>query len=79
MNSNELSKRICDCLSDVFYDEQSREETEIALYNELSQIDDNSFIKDTFEKMCGCVEELESVLEVAALRSILQDTREEIR
>lgn len=38
MNSFELTKRICDCLSDGYDDEENREETETALYNELSQI-----------------------------------------
>lgn len=30
MNSYELTKRICDCLSDGYDDEESREETETA-------------------------------------------------
>ena len=45
MNSYELSKRVCDCLSDGYDDEEFREETETALYNELSQISNDSFIK----------------------------------
>lgn len=60
MNSAELSKRICDCLSDGYDDEESRKETEIALYNELSQIGNDSFIKAAFLRMCERVEELEN-------------------
>lgn len=60
MNSYELTKRICDCLSDGYDDEESREETEIALYNELSQISNNSFVKAALLRLCERVEELES-------------------
>ena len=60
MNSYELSKRICDCLSDGYDDEESREEVETALYNELSQISNNSFVKVTLLRLCERVEELES-------------------
>lgn len=60
MNSFELAKRICDCLSDGYDDEESREETETALYNELSQISNDSFVKAAFERLCERVEELES-------------------
>ena len=59
MNSYELSKRICDCLSDGYDDEESREETETALYNELSQISNDSFIKAALLRLCERVEELE--------------------
>ena len=59
MNSAELSKRICDCLSDGYDDEESREETEIALYNELSQISNDSFAKVALLRLCERVEELE--------------------
>ena len=59
MNSYELAKRICDCLSDGYDDEESREETEIALYNELSQTRNDSFIKAAFLRLCERVEELE--------------------
>ena len=53
MNSAELAKMICDCLSDGYDDEESREE------NELSQISNDSFIKDTLLRLCERVEELE--------------------
>ena len=59
MNSYELSKRICDCLSAGYDDEESREETETALYNELSQISNDSFIKVALLRLCERVEELE--------------------
>ena len=60
MNSAELTKRIYDCLSDGYDDEESREETEIALYNELSQISNDSFVKAALLRLCDRVEELES-------------------
>lgn len=59
MNSFELTKRICDCLSDGYDDEENREETETALYNELSQIGGDSFIKVALLRLCERVEELE--------------------
>ena len=62
MNSYELSIRICNCLSDGYDDEESREETETALYNELSQISNDSFIKAELLRLCERVEELEEEL-----------------
>lgn len=59
MNSYELSKKVCDCLSDGYDDEEFREETETALYNELSQISNDSFIKAALLRLCERVEELE--------------------
>ena len=59
MNSADLAKRIFDCLSDGYDDEEFREETEIALYNELSQISNDSFIKTALLSLCERVEELE--------------------
>ena len=44
MSSAELAKRIFDCISDGYDDEENREEVEVKLYNELSQIDNNSFV-----------------------------------
>lgn len=60
MNSAELAKRICDCLSDGYDDEEFREETETALYNELSQISNDSFVKAALLRLCERVEELEN-------------------
>ena len=59
MNSSELTKRIYDCLSDGYDDEEFREETETALYNELSQISNDSFIKTVLLRLCERGEELE--------------------
>lgn len=59
MKNAELAKRIFDCLSDGYDDEEYREETENALYNELSQISDDSFIKAAFMRLCERIEELE--------------------
>lgn len=60
MNSLELSERIFNALSDRYDDEETREETITALYNELSQIDNNSHIKAAFIQLCERIEELES-------------------
>ena len=60
MNSYELAKKICDRLSDGYNDEESREVTETALYNELSQIGNDSFIKAALFRLCERVEELEN-------------------
>ena len=59
MNSADLAKRIFDCLSDGYDDEENIEETETALYNELSQISNDSFVKAAFMRLCERVEELE--------------------
>lgn len=59
MNNVTLAERICDCISDGHDDEEYREETITALCNELSQIDDSSYIKGAFAKLCETIEELE--------------------
>lgn len=58
INSAELAKRIVDCISDGYDDEENREEAEMKLYNELSQID-NSIIKNAFVSLCERIEDLE--------------------
>ena len=58
MNSSELARKIIDCLSDGYDDEENREEAEIALYNELSQLNGNSTIKVALLKLCETIEEL---------------------
>ena len=58
MNSSELAKRIVDCLSDGYDDEENREESEIVLYNELSQLDGNSVVKAALLRLCETIEEL---------------------
>lgn len=55
----ELAKRIVDCISDGYDDEENREEVEVKLYNELSQIDNNSIIKNAFVALCERIEDLE--------------------
>ena len=60
MNSLKLAERICDCISDGYDDEEYRDETITALYNELSQIDGSSYIKAAFVKLCEQIEELEA-------------------
>lgn len=57
MNSAKLAKWIFDCLSDGYDDEEYRKETEMKLYNELSQISDGS-IKVAFSKLCEKIEDL---------------------
>lgn len=61
MNSAELARKIIDCLSDGYDDEENREETETDLYNELSQISNESFIKAALLRLCERVEELETL------------------
>ena len=58
MNSLELARKIIDCLSDGYDDEENREEVEIALYHELSQLNGNSAIKAALLKLCEAIEEL---------------------
>lgn len=60
MDNLKLAERICDCISDGYDDEEYREETVTALCNELSQVDDNSDMKDAFVKLCETIEELEA-------------------
>lgn len=38
MNNSKLAKKIVDCLSDGYDDEENREEAERALCNDLSQL-----------------------------------------
>lgn len=58
MNSSELVRKIIDCLSDGYDDEENREEAETELYNELSQLNGNSTIKAALLKLCETIEEL---------------------
>ena len=57
INSAELAKRIIDCISDGYDDEENREETENLLYNELSQLNNDSLIKATLIRLCETIEE----------------------
>ena len=58
LNSYELSSRIFDCLSDGYDDEEDKEEAINALYDEISQISGDSFIRCAFERLCERIEEL---------------------
>ena len=58
MNSSELARKIIDCLSDGYDDEENREEAEIQLYNELSQLNGNSVVKAALLRLCETIEEL---------------------
>lgn len=57
MNNVELAKRIFDCLSDGYDDEEYRKETGTELYNELTRIDSDSIIKYAFVSLCEKIEE----------------------
>lgn len=58
MNSAKLAKRIVNCLSDGYDDEENREEAGTELYNELSQLDGNSVVKAALLRLCEAIEEL---------------------
>ena len=58
MYSSELARKIIDCLSDGYDDEENREEAEIQLYNELSQLNGNSVVKAALLRLCETIEEL---------------------
>lgn len=58
MNSSELARRVVECLSGGYDDEENREEAETELYNELSQLNGNSAIKAALFKLCDAIEEL---------------------
>lgn len=59
INSAELTKRIIDCISDGYDDEENREETEKLLYDSLSQLNNDNPIKQLLIKLCETIEELE--------------------
>ena len=59
MENYELADMIFRNLSDGYDDEEHRAETVITLYNELSQLPDNSYIKIALSKICERIEELE--------------------
>lgn len=60
INSAELAKRIVDCISDGYDDEENREETEKLLYDSLSQLNNDNLIKVALIKLCETIEELNS-------------------
>ena len=57
MNSSKLAKKIVDCLSDG-YDEENKEEVERALCNDLSQLKEDSIVKVAILRMCETIDEL---------------------
>lgn len=59
VNNSELARMIVDTLSDGYDDEEYREEAETALYNELSQLPGNSFIRIALQRLCERIEDLE--------------------
>lgn len=59
VSSSELSRMVVDALSDGYDDEENREETEIALYNELAQLSGDSFIRVALQRLCERIEDLE--------------------
>lgn len=59
MNSNKLSERIFDCLSDGYDDEEFREENINDLYNEISQLDGKSTLRTVLSALCDRIEEEE--------------------
>ena len=59
MNNAELAKRIFDCISDGYDDEEHREEVEMALYNELERLSNESIINAALLSLCSRIEDLE--------------------
>ena len=58
VNSSELAKRIVDCIT-YGYDKSQIEEIGMKLWNELSQISNDSCIKIAFVALCNKIEKLE--------------------
>ena len=58
MNSSKLEKKIVDCLSDGYDDEENKEEVERALCNDLSQLKEDSIVKVAILRMCETIDEL---------------------
>lgn len=59
-NDKELAKKICDCCSDGYDDEELRESTEEDLLAELLEIPENSALRAALKYLCDRIEELES-------------------
>lgn len=56
----ELVKKVVDCLSDGYDDEENRDEIENLLYDSLSQISNDNPIKIVLVRLCETIEELQS-------------------
>ena len=59
MPNEQLATFVIDCLSDGYDDEENRDEDEEILYNELSQLSDDSILRIAIQRLCERVEELE--------------------
>ena len=59
MDNAELTKRIFDCLSDGYDDEENRKETENLLYDSLSQLDKDDSIKAALIRLCETIEKFQ--------------------
>ena len=57
IDNGKLTKRIIDCISDGYDDEENREETEDLLYDSLSQLNNDNPIKAALVKLCETIEE----------------------
>ena len=53
----ELAKRICDCISDGYDDEELKKDAKNDLYGELEESTD--FIKKVLKRLCERIEDLE--------------------
>ena len=53
----ELAKRICDCISDGYDDEELKKDAVIGLYRKLEESTD--FIAKVLERLCERIEDLE--------------------
>lgn len=60
INSYLLVKKVIDCLSDGYDDEEYRESSETDLFNEMSQISNDSSLKIVLLRLCERIEELET-------------------
>lgn len=58
VSSSEMSRMVIDTLSDGYDDGEGRKEIEIVLYNELSQLSGDSFIRMVLQRLCERIEEL---------------------
>ena len=58
INDFELVKKICDCVSDGYDDEEVREEDENRLLAEIELLEKNSYIRAALEYLCNRVEDL---------------------
>lgn len=60
IDNGKLAKRIVDCLSNEYNDEEKREEMRDLLYDSLWQLDRDNPIRAALIKLCESIEELEN-------------------